>query len=151
MTVQNHDQGMVAPVPEHHAETLTYAPLPWQTHPIDTVTGSQGWGPFNGPYTPWNFPDPATFMAGGAGIDATWMSGDNRSVVDYSPPYDILTLQVDNSTSFVNNVLKNLNGSDTDPTRLYGSTISNAPNANPVGAPTPNTFRTRLKALLGGG
>lgn len=129
-------------------DELSYSPLPWQTHPIDTVHEQQGWGPFFGPYTPWNFPDPATFMAG-AGIDDSWLQGDNRAVVDYSPPYEILTLQVDNSTVFVNNALKRLSGSDGGSTRVYSSTISNAANPNPVGTPTPNTFLSRVKSLLG--
>jgi hypothetical protein len=130
-------------------ERLEFAPLPWQTHPIDTVHEQEGWGPFFGPYTPWNFPDPATFMAG-CGIDDTWLQGNNRAVVSYSPPYDITTLQVDNSTSWVNNALKRLNPSDDSSSRLYNSTISNTSNPNPVGTATPNTFMGRMRALLGG-
>src|SRR5882672_6115655 len=128
---------------------LSFGSLNWNTHPIDTVHEQQGWGPFFGPYTPWNFPDPATFMAG-AGIDDSWFQGDNRSVVSYSPPYDILTLQVDNSTSCVNNSLQKMNAQDDTPTRLFNSTISNAANPNPVGTPTPNTFLNRVKSMLGG-
>lgn len=79
---------------------LTYSALPWQTHPIDIASGSQGWGPFKGPWTPLDFASPAMAMGNG-GIDITYNSGDNR--VRLSPPYQVATIYRDNATSFVNN------------------------------------------------
>lgn len=79
---------------------LQYAPLPWQTHPIDLASGSQGWGPFQGPWQPVDFASPAMAMGNG-GIDITYNKGDNR--LRLSPPYQVATVFRDNATSFVNN------------------------------------------------
>lgn len=81
---------------------LEYAPLPWQTHPIDTAPSqSQGWGPFHGPYSPWDFDSAKDVMTGGWGLDITWDLGDNA--VTYAPPYAVTTLMQDRSVDLVSN------------------------------------------------
>lgn len=82
-------------------ERIEYAPLPYNTHPIDTVTGYQGFGPFDGPYTPWNFPDSQDIAAPG-GVNIYWTEqGSNK--VDFAPPYAVLTAMTDRSIEFANN------------------------------------------------
>jgi hypothetical protein len=84
-------------------KSLTYAPLPYETHPIDTTPSQQqGWGPFHGPYTPWDFESAIESQAPG-GIDIFWTQGDNVGVVDYAPPYAVLTIMQDKSLDLVNN------------------------------------------------
>lgn len=46
---------------------LEYQSLPYITHPIDIVIGHQGWGPFNGPWSPIDFFDPAADISIGYG------------------------------------------------------------------------------------
>ena len=114
---------------------LTYAPLPYETHPIDLAYGSQGWGPFHGPWTPSSFASPFW------GIDPTWNAGDND--VTYAPAYHTMTVFEDPSVDFVANhgllsTLKN------DLAALLGrgsSTISNGSQADAPGG--------RLRTALG--
>lgn len=82
--------------------SLTYQPLPYLTHPIDTAIGPQGWGPFHGAYRPWDFESANDTQAPG-GIDIFWTQGDNVSVRDYAPSYDVLTLMSDKSLDLVDN------------------------------------------------
>lgn len=91
------------PFPEQVMK-LTYEPLPWQTHPIDIAKGSQGWGPMNGPYTPFNFPDLVSNMGDG-GINITWLQGEaEANKIRHGPGYsDLGSIFTDNATSFVNN------------------------------------------------
>ncbi len=88
---------MPLPVPCEPQELrqLTYAPLPYETHPIDLAYGSQGWGPFPGPWTPEDFMSPFW------GIDITWYTGDNRT--DVAPGYQDLTVFRDPSLDSVAN------------------------------------------------
>jgi hypothetical protein len=108
---------------------LRYAPLPWDTHPIDTAPDQpQGWGPFNGPYSPWDFIDPATFM-GMSGINI----GYNTDVyqTDHAPGYHDITVFEDRSTASVNNVLvkaANDGSPQMTPGVTYTSTIANSLN-----------------------
>lgn len=79
---------------------LVYYPFDWQTHPIDCVQQSQGWGPMAGPYTPFNFPSVAMSMGNG-GIDITYNAGDNQN--RYGVPFATMTIFADRSTALVNN------------------------------------------------
>ena len=81
--------------PQEQLLPLRYAPMPWETHPIDMAYGPQGWGPFHGPWTPQDFWSPYW------GIDDTWMKGDNA--IYFSPGYGNLTVYEDSSIDFVNN------------------------------------------------
>ena len=102
-------------------ERLTYKPLPWETHPIDTAElQPHGWGPFKGAWMPLDFAGVA------AGIDQTWLKGDNRTTI--APPYALVTLFEDPSLHLVNNRLEALVGSQPSTTpvaRTFSSTISN--------------------------
>lgn len=81
-----------------YLQPLTYAPLPWNTHPIDTTPDApQGWGPYNGPWSPQDFGSPA--MA----VNIYWTQGDNDLAGQLAPGYDELTLYQDNSLDMVNN------------------------------------------------
>jgi hypothetical protein len=133
--------------PTERMEHLTYAPLPWETHPIDTVTGIQGWGPFQGPYTPFNFPELVTGMAQG-GIDITWNQGNNNTAI--APGYAVGTIQMDNSLALVNNRLAQMQV-DASATRNYSSTISNAELSKKGGAPIAvGGVTAAIQKLLGG-
>lgn len=93
------------PIIKSHAPVLvdlTYEALPWATHPIDIAHGSQGWGPMDGPYTPFNFPSPATALFGD-GINCTWETGNNAAQQYQAPPYASKTVFPDPSQSLVNN------------------------------------------------
>lgn len=80
---------------------IEYGSLPYATHPIDTVTGYQGFGPFDGPYTPWDFADSQDIAAPG-GVNVYWTTqGDNRT--DYAPPYAVITAMQDRSLDFASN------------------------------------------------
>jgi len=83
------------PGPIEVLRPLTYAPMAWETHPIDLAYGSQGWGPFHGPWTPEDFMSPFW------GIDATWMQGDNA--IWYAPGYANFTVFEDPSIDFAAN------------------------------------------------
>lgn len=116
------------PLQPMELRNLTYGALPWQTHPIDLASGSQGWGPFAGPWQPVDFASPAMSMGAG-GIDITWNKGDNR--IRVAPPYQVATYYRDNATSLVNN-----RGPQPvfQPSALGASTITQgamAGNANP--------------------
>lgn len=72
---------------------LTYGSFDWATHPIDTYDGPQGWGPFYGPWTPWDFRDPAADLAYtyGMGESNEWQ---------FAPDYDVITLFADHSLNY---------------------------------------------------
>jgi hypothetical protein len=116
---------------------ITYAPFPWETHPIDTVpTQQQGWGPFWGPWQQVDFADPQ------AAIDLGY-SGSNA--VTYGPGYADITIFKDPSTSLVNNkgiltTIENLIG-------LGNGTVAGT--APPSFAPSSVTPLSRVKRLLG--
>lgn len=57
---------------------IQFGSFPWATHPIDYAKGWTGWGPFDGPWTPFDFPQ------FGRDIDITWHSGNNAWLV--GPP-----------------------------------------------------------------
>jgi len=118
-------------MPEQRMERLHWEPLPWDTHPIDLAYGPNGWGPFQGPYTPFNFPELVTAMARD-GIDITWNQGNNNT--DVAPGYAVSTVQMDNSLALVNNRLADMQ-KDTSTSRAYSSTISNAELTKKGGAP----------------
>lgn len=61
---------MAVPVLRH----VRYESLPWDTHPIDLVEAPQGWGPFNGAWTPWDWHDPANEISDhyGSGESNDW-------------------------------------------------------------------------------
>ena len=131
-------------------ETLlptTYAPLPWQSHPIDTVQGPQGWGAFNGPWTPRDFLSSTAMASGGSGISSSWIQGDNT--VFTAPPYQTMTVFPDRSGGFVNNQLQQALGSVNGQTdgKIYSSTMSNG-TSNAVASSA--TFLSRLRSALGG-
>lgn len=118
---------------------LTFAPLPYETHPIDTYEGPQGWGPFNGAWTPWDWMDPADEISDvyGSGESNEWMFG---------PSYDLLTLFGDDSLDFVNNTSYDaVAAQNTEEQQLaYTSTIANV-------IPRKNDFLDRLRGIISGG
>lgn len=130
---------------------LTYESLPWQTHPIDVAIGPQGWGPMQGPYTPFNFPDPRMAMAGGQGINCSWIQGDNT--IMYAPGYADATAFADKATSLVNNQQYPGVASSAafSPAQggYGGGTISNQMTPNQVSPPT-NPFLGFIAALRSG-
>lgn len=80
---------------------IEYGSLPYTTHPIDLVTGYQGFGPFAGPYTPWDFEDSQEIAAPG-GVNIHWTTqGDNA--VTYAPPLAVLTAMNDRSLDLASN------------------------------------------------
>lgn len=115
----------VIPIGMHEVmRKTTYAPLPWETHPIDTVVGPQGWGPFEGPYSPKDYL-PQGNCAGISGLDI----GYNKDpfLPDHGPGYSEVTIFTDRSTDLVNGVLTNAqNNGAQHANPAYSSTISNA-------------------------
>jgi hypothetical protein len=109
----------VSPPPRLVERNLYYEALPWETHPIDLAYGSQGWGPFHGPWTPEDFVSPFW------GIDITWAAGDNATT--FSPPWQITTLMEDPSTDYVANssLLATLERAVSAGAQRFTSTISN--------------------------
>ena len=102
---------------------LRFAPLDWQTHPIDTAPDQpQGWGPFDGPYTPKDYIDPVSFM-GMSGINIGYT--DDAYRIDHGPGYHDITVFPDRSTSSVNNVLTGARNNESPPPGVYTSTIAN--------------------------
>ena len=102
---------------------VTYRALDVQSHPIDTVEGPQGWGPFDGPYSPRDYLCPQTQMA---------MSGINvgynlkTDITDHAPGYHDITVFTDRSTASVNNALEQARNDETvQAGSIYSSTISN--------------------------
>ena len=108
-----------APPGAYVDRNLYYEPLPWETHPIDVAHGSQGWGPFDGPWTPQDFISPFW------GIDITWAAGDNATT--YTPPWALITLMEDPSTDYVANssLLATLERAVSSVSQRFNSTISN--------------------------
>lgn len=119
---------------------LTFAPLPLQTHPIDTYDGPQGWGPFNGAWTPWDWHDPAVHISDryGSGESNEW---------EFAPPYDVITLFSDHSLSYVNNTSYALEvqRDKEEQDRAYTSTAANAR------AGRGQSVIARLREMLTGG
>lgn len=132
---------------------LTYAPLDYATHPIDTAPFQEhGWGPFEGAYTPWDFASAKDIMGGVLGIDITYDFGDNRTLP--AVPFNVMTIMQDKSLSFVDNegfvaTLLRQSGQ-----RSSNATISNAPTVQTTGVtPTPSGvvgFWQSLGSLLRG-
>lgn len=119
---------------------LTYAPLPWDTHPIDLVEQPQGWGPFNGPWTPWDFLDPAASISDGYDGDNEWQ---------FAPPADILTVFGDRSLDLVGNTSYDVMAEQvqSQQEQSYTSTIANVvPNPN-----RGNFLKALRDALMGTG
>lgn len=117
---------------------LTYAPLPYETHPIDLYDGPQGWGPFNGPWTPWDFLDPSASVSDGYDGDNEWR---------FAPPYELLTVFGDRSIDFVNNTSYDVNAQQmmAQEEQSYTSTI-----ANVIPNPNRGNFLKALKSALSG-
>lgn len=117
-------------------EEVEYGELPYITHPIDTVTGRQGWGPFTGPWTPWDWMDPAD------DISDSW-SGSNDWQV--ALPYDLLTVFGDNSLDYAWSTSYDVAAEQAaaQDSHAQTSTIAN------VTAPRP-TLRQRIANAIGG-
>lgn len=117
---------------------LEFGSFDWQTHPIDTYDGPQGWGPFYGPWTPWDFRDPAADLAFtyGMGESNEWQ---------FAPDYDVITLFADASLSYDWNTSYDVamdNARDEQQTS-FTSTI-----ANVVPNDSSESFMTRLANLI---
>jgi hypothetical protein len=117
---------------------LTFGSFDWATHPIDTYDGPQGWGPFYGPWTPWDFRDPAADIAFsyGMGESNEWQ---------FAPDYDVITLFGDSSLDYVNNTSYDtaMAQEQADRQTSYNSTIANVvPNDGNA------SFFDRLSSLL---
>lgn len=113
---------------------VAYHPLPFLTHPIDTVTGRQGWGPFAGPWQPVQFADPTQNISVAYSGSNTWR---------YGPGYDNTTLFEDRSLASTNNsslwpAIRDLLG---NAQRGSSSTASQSPQVASVSQ--------RLRALVG--
>lgn len=117
---------------------LTFAPLPYETHPIDTYEGPQGWGPFNGAWTPIDWDDPADMISYeyGSGESNDW---------EFAPPYDMLTLFGDDSLDFVNNTSYAAVAQQRveEDNLAYTSTIANV-------IPRTSNFLDRLRDIISG-
>lgn len=123
---------------------LRYAPMPWETHPIDMAYGPQGWGPFHGPWTPQDFWSPYW------GIDDTWLKGDNA--IFFSPGYGNLTVYEDSSIDFVNNssYLVALERQATAISQSFGNTMASGSSQD--SAPSSvQAIKARLMKSLGMG
>lgn len=118
---------------------LEFAPLPWETHPIDLYQGPQGWGPFNGAWTPWDWMDPADDIA------YTYGHGETNEW-QFAPPYQTLTLFDDSSLDFVNNTsyAAVAQQAQADQETAYTSTIANV-------VSRPPSMLSRLRAAMNGG
>ena len=131
--------------------SLTYAPLPYDTHPIDTTPSQQqGYGPFTGPYTPLDFRD----VAGSIGLSGI-SNGYNLAVfnlADHGPGYHDITLFSDPSLDRVNAVLTKLNNDgNKQPGMSYSNTIANGVVPTQSGATAAITsLKSRIAAALGG-
>ena len=117
---------------------LTFGSLPYDTHPIDTYDGPQGFGPFWGPWTPIDFADPAASVAYmyGHGESNDW---------EFAPDYDIITVFSDHSLDFAWNTSYDvgaMNAQD-EAQQSYNSTI-----ANVVPNPNASSFISRLRDAL---
>ena len=123
---------------------LTFAPLPYDTHPIDTYDGPQGWGPFYGAWTPWDFRDPA------ADIAYTYGHGESNEW-QFSPDYDVITLFADHSlewdwnTSYDSAATQQFD----EQQRAYTSTAANA--IAPRGPSMLSKLRDALSGASSGG
>lgn len=117
---------------------LTFAPLPWQTHPIDLYDGPQGWGPFTGPWTPWDWHDPADAIA------YTYGHGESNEW-QFAPDYDIITVFGDPSLDWAWNTSYDAVAEQdaADSQMAYTSTIAN------VVAPSPSLL-DRFRSAIGG-
>jgi hypothetical protein len=115
----------LAPMPAH-LEPLTYAALPWQTHPIDTAPDQpQGWGPMSGPWMPVQYQDPSQ------SIDCDWTQTNNINTKT-APQYTYESLYDDPSLGNVNNQSWAVNAVDAAETMSHAatSTIANVVRSN---------------------
>lgn len=117
---------------------LEFSSFPWQTHPIDMYHGPQGWGPFYGPWTPWDWHDPAAHISDryGSGESNEWQ---------FAPPYEIATLFADPSLRWAYNTSADVAAEQEEARQevSYTSTISNQ-------VPAPGSFFGRLRELING-
>ncbi len=128
------------PVPREVLRNLTYEELPYDSHPIDIAHGSQGWGPFRGPYTPLNFDsvfDP---------IDIGYEHGDNR--IRIGPGYQDLTVFMDPSQDRVSNAsfLATIQQAAAQEGGGYSNTIANGYQA---GDAVPSSRLDKLRKIIG--
>ncbi len=103
---------------------LRYESLPWETHPIDIAIGPQGWGPFDGPYTPKDYITSQQAAAGMSGLNI----GYNDAVfhTDHAPGYHDITIFPDRAQDSVNNILVQAQNEQYPAAPAYSSTIANA-------------------------
>ena len=122
---------------------LTYAPMAWETHPIDNAYGPNGWGPFHGPWTPQDFWSPFW------GIDATWMSGDNA--IWFSPGYGNLTVYEDSSLDFVANhsLMVDLERGVQNVAQSFANTMANGSAQDSAPSSPQTSLRVRMMKALG--
>ena len=116
---------------------LTFAPLPYDTHPIDTYQGPQGWGPFYGPWTPWDFRDPA------ASVSYEYGNGESNDW-QFAPDYDVYTVFADHSLDLAWNTSydNSMQQAEDERSKSRTSTIAN------VVAQSGPSFFTRLRDAL---
>lgn len=131
---------------EMHTASVRFAPLPLETHPIDTVEQSQGWGPFAGYYSPLDFMSARDIVAPG-GIDITWLSGDNAATVHQPPNYHVLTIMNDRSVNLVGNTNPGAAIGGNTPLIPYGGSSTIAQGSNQSGSVVSAlaTIAARLK------
>lgn len=115
---------------------LHFAPLPYQTHPIDLYDGPQGWGPFYGPWTPWDFRDPA------ASIAYTYGHGESNDW-QFAPPYDVITVFADPSLNWAGNTSYDIamQNAQNEQQTAQSSTIANV-------VPKTSSFLSKLRDVL---
>jgi hypothetical protein len=141
------------PLPHAVWKKLTYRSWDVQSHPIDLAEGPQGWGPFDGPYTPKDYLDPVAFM-GMSGISVGYNV--EALTVDHGPGYHDITIFPDRSTESVNNALVKAINNETvgsSPSTSYTSTISNSMarvRETTGGASKVGDLLTRLKTAVAG-
>jgi hypothetical protein len=131
------------PGPAENLVPLRYAPMPWETHPIDTSNGPNGWGPFQGPWTPQDFWSPYW------GIDATWLLGDNA--IYFSPGYGNLTVYEDSSIDFVANssYLVDLERGVQNYAQSFANTMANGSSQDSAPSSPQSSIKVRLMKTLG--
>jgi hypothetical protein len=128
--------------PREELIPLRYAPLPWETHPIDTSNGPNGWGPFHGPWTPQDFWSPYW------GIDATWDLGDNA--IWFAPGYGNLTVYEDSSIDFVANTsyLVDMQRQVQNVSQSFANTMANGSSQDSAPSSPQTTIKARLMKSL---
>lgn len=108
---------------------LTFAPLPFATHPIDTANQPQGFGPFSGPWQPEDYRGAKDVSAGGE-LNITWYATSASSPMTVAPS-TVLTIAQDRSLQSARNA--------NPPMQTVGegrtSTFGNAGRSALIGAP----------------